>query len=129
MPQVKIYANENFIQSHRQQISDTIHQCLQQALQVPKNKRFQRFIPLKADNFIYPDNRSEKYIIIELSIFSGRQVETKKELIRLLFKQFEAELGLTPLDLEISILESPQHNWGIRGYPGDELRLDYKVEI
>ena len=32
-------------------------------------------------------------------------------------------------DLEITILETPKHNWGIRGLPGDELQLNYKVKI
>jgi phenylpyruvate tautomerase PptA (4-oxalocrotonate tautomerase family) len=35
---------------------------------------------------------------------------------------------MVPQDVEITIHESPKENWGIRGKPGDELSLSYKVE-
>ncbi len=28
-----------------------------------------------------------------------------------------------------TITETPKHNWGIRGLPGDELTLNYKANI
>jgi len=31
--------------------------------------------------------------------------------------------------LEMTIFETPKHNWGFRGLPGDEHKLDYKVEV
>ncbi len=76
-----------------------------------------------------PAGRSERYTIIELSMFEGRSVAAKKKLIRLLFERFEAELDVAAQDLEITIFETPKHNWGFRGRPGDEHDLDYKVEV
>ena len=46
-----------------------------------------------------------------------------------LFERARAQLDLAPADLEITISETPRHNWGIRGLPGDELHLEYKVEV
>ncbi|MFZ5900336.1 hypothetical protein ACUM6F_03305 [Desulforudis sp. DRI-14] len=40
-----------------------------------------------------------------------------------------ARVGIAPQDLEITIFETPQGNWGIRGKPGDELALNYKVQV
>jgi phenylpyruvate tautomerase PptA (4-oxalocrotonate tautomerase family) len=80
-------------------------------------------------SFFGPAGRSEKYTIIELSMFEGRSVETKKALIRLLFKRFERILNISPPDVEITIFETPQHNWGFRGLPGDEYTLNYKIEV
>jgi phenylpyruvate tautomerase PptA (4-oxalocrotonate tautomerase family) len=60
-------------------------------------------------------------------MFEGRSGETKKLLIKSLFSRFEQDLGITPQDLEITIHETPKANWGIRGKPGDELALSYKV--
>jgi hypothetical protein len=28
-----------------------------------------------------------------------------------------------------TVLETPKHHWGIRGLPGDELALEYTVEV
>ena len=38
-------------------------------------------------------------------------------------------LNILPQDLEITITETPKHNWGFRGTPGDEIELNYKVEV
>lgn len=81
------------------------------------------------EDFIYADGRSEAYTIIEISIFEGRTIEAKKQLISLLFQRINDLLGISPQDLEITIFETPKQNWGIRGVPGDELQLNYKVNI
>ncbi|WP_236901031.1 tautomerase family protein [Clostridium butyricum] len=66
---------------------------------------------------------------MEISIFEGRSVEAKKKLIGLLFERIQNELGIVPNDVEITIFETPNYNWGIRGVPGDELGLNYKVNV
>ena len=62
-------------------------------------------------------------------MFEGRAVETKKRLLRLLFERLEQDLEIMPQDVEITIFETPKHNWGMRGQAGDELALNYKVEV
>ena len=81
------------------------------------------------EDFIYPEGRSERYTIVEVSMFEGRSIEAKKAFIRLLYERAKAEIALEPADLEITIFETPRANWGIRGLPGDELTLGYKVEV
>lgn len=105
------------------------HSCIVEALVYPQDKRAHRFFPLEPDDFIYPPGRSEKYIIIEISMFEGRSVETKKKLIHLLFSRLSEQVSIVPMDVEITITETPKHNWGIRGMIGDELNLNYKVEM
>ena len=83
---------------------------------------------LEPENFIYPSDRTKRYTVLELSMFEGRSKEMKKRLIRLLFERCSA-LGIEKSDLEITIFETPKHNWGIRGVPGDELDLSYEVEV
>jgi phenylpyruvate tautomerase PptA (4-oxalocrotonate tautomerase family) len=62
-------------------------------------------------------------------MFEGRSVETKQDLIRLLFERAQRKLGLAPADPEVTSTETPKRNWGFRGRSGDETRLDYKVEV
>jgi phenylpyruvate tautomerase PptA (4-oxalocrotonate tautomerase family) len=129
MPQTKIYGHAEFIQQHRQTISDSIHACMVEALAYPLEKRFQRFIPLQAEDFIYPDDRSAQYLVIEISLFEGRTVEAKKNLIRLIYEKLNIGLNIAANDIEIILYEIPQHNWGVRGMPGDELKLNYSVKV
>ena len=127
MAQIKIYSRKSHLDGNKKSISDTLHECVFECLALPADKRFHRFIGLEEDDFIHPEDRSNRYTIIEISMFSGRSTETKKELIKTIFKRFNDELGITPKDVEITIYESPQENWGIRGMPGDELMLSYTV--
>lgn len=129
MAQVKIYGLKEQLNPIKARLSIVIHACLMEALELPPEKKFQRFFPLEADNFCYPPDRSSRYTIIEISLFEGRSVEAKKQLVRLLFERAEKELNLAPADLEITLFETPRCNWGIRGWPGDELDLNYKVDV
>lgn len=128
MSQVKIYGLRAHLDPIKQHLSDIIHSCVMDALQYPADKRAHRFFPLDATDFFYPSGRTERYTIIEFSMFEGRSVEAKKQLIRLLFERVQP-LGIVTQDLEITIFETPKHNWGFRGLPGDEHQLNYKVEV
>lgn len=129
MAQIKVYGLHDHLNMKRQAISNAIHRAAREALGLPEEKRFHRFIGLAAEDFVYPGDRSRHYTIIEVSMFEGRTVETKKAFIRLLFTYLEGGCGIAPQDVEITITETPQHNWGIRGVPADELALTYKVEV
>ena len=110
-------------------LSHAIHAALMESIGTPSQKRFQRFIILEPENFIYPSDRTTNYTIIEISMFEGRSLETKKKLIRTLQQKITEITDIKLQDLEITIFETPKANWSIRGIPGDELELDYKVDI
>ena len=129
MAQVKFYGLKEHLDGARDGLSDAVHACVVEALSLPEDKRFHRFIGLEPFEFRFPAGRSEKYTIIEFSMFEGRSVDAKKALIRLVFERLERELSIPPSDVEITIFETPKHNWGIRGAPADELGLGYKVEV
>ncbi len=129
MSQIKIFGLRDHLGPITQSVSDVIHSCVVEALQYPLGKRAHRFLLLDRSEFFYPEGRSEKYTIIEISMFEGRSVEAKKNLIHLLFQRFADDLGIGPNDVEITIFETPKANWGFRGLPGDEHVLDYKVDV
>ena len=129
MSQVKIYGLRSSLDPIKRQLSDVIHSCVVEALQFPVDKRSHRFFPLEREDFYYPDGRSEAYTIIEMTMITGRTVETKKKLIRLLFERISEQLGIAQQDLEICIQEAPAHDWGFRGMVGDEVKLNYRVEV
>lgn len=129
MAQIKIYGIKEQLHPVREKLSDIVHECIMEAFHYPKEKRAHRFIYIDKDSFFYFDERTDKHTIIEISVFEGRSVEAKKKLFRLLFDRLENELGISAMDLEITIFETPRHNWGIRGKSGDELELNYKVNV
>jgi phenylpyruvate tautomerase PptA (4-oxalocrotonate tautomerase family) len=129
MAQVKIYGEKAALAEKRALLSAAIQGALVEALALPADKCFQRFIGLDAEDFMYPADRGPHYTVVEISMFEGRAVDTKKALIRALFARIEREAGIVPHAVEITIFETPRQNWGIRGKCGDELALSYKVDV
>ena len=87
MAQVKIYGLKSSLKTKKEKLSRAIHESLMEVFTLPENKKFHRYILLDDEDFIYPDDRSPQYTIIELSIFEGRSTEAKKELIKTLFSK------------------------------------------
>ncbi|HAG52011.1 MAG TPA: tautomerase family protein [Deltaproteobacteria bacterium] len=129
MAQIKVYGIKENLNRIKSKLSDIIHSCVVETLNLPMDKRFHRFFPLDRSDFFFPPDRSDNYTIIEISMFEGRSAEAKKQLIRLLFERIGKEMHISAQDIEITISETPKHHWSIRGKPGDELMLSYKVEM
>lgn len=129
MAQIKIYGLRKHLDPIKGRLSDVIHSCVVEALQYPPDKRAHRFFPLDAEDFFYPAGRTDRYTIVEISMFEGRSIDAKKCLMRLLFERTQRTFGLSSQDLEITISETPKHNWGFRGKPGDEHDLNYEVNV
>ncbi len=129
MAQIKIYGLREHLNPIKAKLSDAIHSCVVEALQFPVDKRAHRFSPMESADFHYPASASPRYTIIEISMFEGRSVEAKKALIRLIFERVGRHCDRLPNEIEITITETPKHNWGFRGLPGDEVDLSYKVEV
>jgi 4-oxalocrotonate tautomerase family enzyme len=129
MAQIKIYGVNTHLNPIKARLSDVIHSCVIDALQYPPEKRAHRFFPLEREDFYYPDGRTDAYTIIEIVMIEGRSVEAKKKLIYLLFERISNELGISTTDIEVAIQEAPKYNWGFRGKTGDEVELNYKIEV
>lgn len=129
MAQIKIYGLKSSLAEKSSSLSSAIHSAVVEALAYPPDKKFHRFIGLDKSDFLFPSDRSENYTIIEISMFEGRSIEAKKALIRLLFANIAREAEIDPHNIEITIIETPKQNWGIRGMCGDELALGYKVNV
>jgi 5-carboxymethyl-2-hydroxymuconate isomerase len=129
MAQIKVYGIKEKLIPVRTALSEVIHECVMEALQFPRDKRAHRFFPMDRENMLCPEGRTDAYTIIEITMIEGRTVESRKKLVRLLFDRIKEKVGIEHQDLEICIQESPAHNWGFRGMHGDEVKLNYKINV
>ena len=129
MVQVVVYGRRESLSERRDVLSAAIHEAIMNALDYPPEKKFQRFVALDVDDFIYPEDRGTDYTIIEISMFVGRSDDAKRNLIGELFARIEEKAGIGAHSLEITLSESPKVNWGIRGQNAEDLALDYRVEV
>ena len=125
---IVVYGIKEKLNPIKQQLSDVIHQSMQEVVGLPEDKKAHRFIPLDRDNFFYPGGRSDAYTVIEINMMQGRQASTQKALIKSLFTKIQSQLNISSIDIEITIKEQPKHCWGFRGMTGDEAILNYSIE-
>ncbi|PMJ98127.1 tautomerase family protein [Vibrio sp. 10N.261.55.A7] len=116
---IVVYGIKENLNPIKADLSEAIHLSMTQTLGLPEGKRAHRFVPLDKDDYFYPSDRSDAYTVIEINLMEGRQKETKKSLIKSLFYNIENKVGITPIDIEITISEQPAHCWGFRGVTGD----------
>ena len=127
---IVVYGIKENLNPIKSKLSDVIHKSMQSVLGMPEDKRAHRFIPMDKSDFYYPGGRSDNYTVIEINMMEGRQIDTKKALIKSLFSEIESELNISPVDIEITIKEQPKHCWGFRGITGDEVKdLKYSVNV
>jgi len=69
-------------------------------------------------------------MLIEISMFSGRTIATKKKLFQHIVNNLELSGLIEKEKVLITINEQPMENWGVRGgIPANEIDLGFKVEI
>jgi len=129
MAQIVIWGHRTALDARRDGLSDAVHGAVMAALDYPEEKRFHRFVGLDDGDFRHPDDRGDDYTIVEISLFEGRSAEAKRRLIAELFARIEAEVGIPPHSVEITLTETPKANWGIRGRNAADLELGYRVDV
>lgn len=103
--------------------------AVMEALEYPAEKKFQQFVGLTEEDFVHPSDRGPDYTIIEIATFEGRSDQAKRQLIAQLFARIKAEVGTDPHSVEITIMETPKANSGIRGMNAAGLSLGYRVDV
>ncbi|MGD8343786.1 MAG: tautomerase family protein, partial [Desulfobacterales bacterium] len=84
--------------------------------------RFQKIHRLSPDRFLYDERhpdltepRSEKFVLIEITISFGRSVEFKKDLLTRIIRNLEQQPGISPRDIMVLFVETARENWAFAG--------------
>jgi phenylpyruvate tautomerase PptA (4-oxalocrotonate tautomerase family) len=116
----------------KQGLIAAVHDALVAALHVPPGDPTLRIIEHDLSDFQRPNvphATSERYTLVEITMFAGRSEDAKRSLYQEIVRRF-AELKISPEDVLIVLLESPQHNWGVRGgHPANDIDLGFDVEV
>ena len=115
MPLVKINMLKGKAAEYKKTVFDCVHQGLMEGLGISDWDRFQRIIEFERADFEAPAEKSDNFMIIELTIFPGRTKEQKKAAIEIITAKLVAALSIAPEDVFIIIAEPPLENWGMAG--------------
>jgi phenylpyruvate tautomerase PptA (4-oxalocrotonate tautomerase family) len=77
----------------------------------------------------YPDRHSDRFALVEVTMFAGRSMATKRRLYDAIVRRL-SDVGVPPQDVLIVLQEPPMHNWAVDGgTPASEADLGFKVDI
>ena len=117
MPLVTISLSKSWSTEDQKLIADSIHEAIVE-VGFPKNDRFQKIHQLSTDQFFYDDRhpnlaepRSEKFVLVEITISTGRSVEFKKDLLTKIGNNLKHRPGISPHDVMVLFIETARENW------------------
>lgn len=128
MPSTRITTG-TWAQGHESEVIEAVQAALLNSLKIPDWDRDVVLDLYDGKHRIVPTGRSERYTRIEIVMFGGRTIETKRVLYQGIVQNLAA-LGVPEIEIKIILLEVPAENWGLRGgLPASEIDLGFKVDI
>ena len=115
MPLVRIDMVKGKSPEYKKTVLDVVHEGLIEAFGIEDWDRFQRIVEIPKEDFEIPEGKTDNFMLIELTIFSGRSKEQKKAAITKITADLNAKLNIAPADVFILMNEPSLENWGMGG--------------
>ena len=115
MPLVRIEMLKGKSPEHKKKLLDLVHEGLIESLGIDDWDRFQRIIEYDKNDFEFPEEKSDGFMIIEVTMFHGRTKQQKQDLIETVTAKLVQGLSVQPTDVFIVINEPSDENWGMGG--------------
>src|ERR1700746_2248641 len=116
MPLVRISLQSEKPESYRTAISQQVYQAMRETLNIPDGDHFQviterRAVTLVADPNFMGIKRSAGFILIQIFLSRGRNVETKQALYRSIAERLANSPGVHPDDVMTVLTEVGLEDW------------------
>ena len=116
MPLSRISLRKGRSAADKQAIFDGIYLAMRETFDVPENDRFMVISEQDDENFDYDRtylgiDRSDDFVIIQLTVSNTRTLAQKKALYRRIVERLAENPGLRPEDVFINLVEVAPENW------------------
>jgi 4-oxalocrotonate tautomerase len=116
MPLARIDLAKGKSAEYRRTIGAVVYDAMLQALNVPKDDRFQVINEHEPENFVIDPSylgihRTGDCVVIQLTLNAGRGVEQKRGFYKAVADGLHERLGLRREDVFISLVEVAKENW------------------
>ena len=115
MPLVRIDLAEGTTAAYREAVADTVYRALVDVAHAPVDDRFVVVSEHKRENQImdphYIVDRTPAALIIQITLNTGRDTQTKKDLYRAIADGLHDRVGVRTEDVFINLVEVPKENW------------------
>lgn len=116
MPLIRISLLKGKPPAFRQAIAEAVYQALRETFDVPDRDRFVTITEHDGEDFIFDRaylgiERSDDFVIIQLTVSNTRPREKKQALYRRIVELLTGNPGLRPEDVFINLVEVLPENW------------------
>ncbi|MBJ6985946.1 tautomerase family protein [Devosia sp. MC521] len=128
MPSTRIETRRGWLGERRREFLEAVQRALITGILIPENDRCVRLVEIDDEAFITGKEKGPGYVVIEISLFTGRSIEAKRRLYAALVAEL-APFGVAAHDVKVILHEVPRENWGLGGLPASEIELGFKVHV
>ncbi|HZB90892.1 MAG TPA: tautomerase family protein [Stellaceae bacterium] len=116
MPLIRISLQAGKPAAYRRAIAENVYAALRETFTVPDHDFFATVTEHAREDFIFDRQyfnieRSDDFVVIQLTVSNTRGVEQKKALYRRIVERLAKEPGLRPQDVFINLVEVAKENW------------------
>jgi phenylpyruvate tautomerase PptA (4-oxalocrotonate tautomerase family) len=116
MPLVRIDLRQGTTPAYRKAIADGVHTAMVEAIAIPADDRFQVINEHTADNLFYDPqylgiSRSDKVVLIQITLRAGRKPGQKRALYRRIVELLGKSPGVRAEDVVINLVEVAWEDW------------------
>jgi phenylpyruvate tautomerase PptA (4-oxalocrotonate tautomerase family) len=128
MPSTRITTG-TWARSSETRLIEAVQGALLAALKIPDYDRDVVLDLYDEASRIVPTGRSDRYMRVEIILFSGRSLDAKKALYGALVANLGV-IGVPANEIKIVLIEVPPENWGLRGgQPASEIDLGFRIDV
>ncbi|RKP47458.1 tautomerase family protein [Trinickia fusca] len=116
MPLTRISLRKGKSTEYRQALAESVQRALVETFNVPSDDQFMLITEQEPENFIYDRqylgiDRSDDFVVIQLTVSNTRTRETKQALYKRIVERLEESPGVRPKDVFINLVEVLPENW------------------
>ena len=129
MPDVLAEVRRGWLAGEGSRFLDAIQTAIVNALDTPKDDKILRLIEHPPEHFAIPRSAGEKFTHIEITMFAGRTLTTRRALYKAIVKNLEP-FGVPANDIKIILIEVSPESVGMRGgIAACDLDLGYEIQV
>ncbi len=116
MPLVRIALRRGKSPQYRKAVADSIHRAMVETINIPEKDRFQIITEHSPADLIHDPSyldirRTDDVLLVQITLSTGRTVETKKALFARIADLLSQSPGLREEDVFLSLVEVQKENW------------------
>ena len=118
MPFTRISLKKGKLPEYRRALMEQVYLAMRETIDILEDDRFATITEHEPENINNSGNyagveRSDDVVFIQITINAGRSVEKKKALYAAIAKRLEADPGVRPEDVVVSLIEVAAEDWSL----------------